>query len=219
MHIDRLERNYLIAVVITLALFFAALVAGAVIYGIRLPSTDGNSIVIPQNLRTLPGYDKPGLHPVTGSDNVYDMFIVALKWRFDVGGTEVGPCPDEVELTGTLQNPLVCLPKGSTVTFHVSSEDTLHGFMIHGHNLNIQLVPGHLGQQTIRFQEEGHFGMLCHEYCGISHQAMYADLIVYDPETATFTRSESEPVPSAEATAEATEAPEAEATAEAAAQA
>ncbi|GAB1421841.1 cytochrome c oxidase subunit II [Anaerolineales bacterium] len=169
MHIDKYERTWLIVVVIVLACFFAALTAGFLVYGVRLPSSDEGGFVIPAQLSNEPGYSDPGLREI--GDKKYELYIIAKKWRFDVG----------TDHEGTTQNPILRVPVGSSVKIHISSEDTTHGFIIEDQNVNIELVPGHLAQLTAHFKHVGEFGVVCHEFCGISHHNMWMTIEVYDP--------------------------------------
>lgn len=153
MHIDRLERTWILIVVATMSAFLAALVVGAVVFGVRLPEPAGR--VNPSELQNTQ-FNDPQLVHLGG--NKYEVHILARTWAF---------VPNEIRV-----------PAGSEVTFYVTSQDITHGFIIEHHNINLQLVPGHISRATGRFNTPGTYKIQCHEYCGRGHHLMNADLIV-----------------------------------------
>ncbi len=169
MHIDRYEKYWLILVSIVLAIFFAALVAGAVIYGVRLPAPAG--MVNPLTIDDTE-YAQTGVRLLGQTEDGqphYEIRFMAEKWRFVVEGEHV---------SGDATHPVITIPEGSTVTFVAVSRDTTHGFMIERHNINFMLIPGQVSRQTSTFNEPGEYGMLCHEFCGVNHQGMWMTLVV-----------------------------------------
>jgi len=170
MHVDKYERYWLIAVTITLSIFFAALVTGAVVYGIRLDDPTG--FVDPRNLDQYGDFATlgTGVHEVTREDgSTYTkVVIIGQRWSFDAGGTEYDDQGKEI----------IHVPQGEPVTFVVSSPDIQHGFIITEHNINFQLLPGQISQATTTFNEPGEYKIICHEYCGRQHQGMWMTIIV-----------------------------------------
>jgi cytochrome c oxidase subunit 2 len=166
-HIDKYERFYIIAVAVTLGVFFAALIAGAVVFGVRLP--DAGSFINPNALSETE-FANPGLRQV--GTHRYELYIVAQMWSFNVGSTEIDA------VTG---KPIIRIPVGSEVTFNITSSDVTHGFIIEEKNINMEVVPGHIGRQTTIFNQPGEYAVVCHEYCGRGHQTMYFKLIVEEP--------------------------------------
>ncbi len=162
MHIDELERYWLIAVSITLGSFVAALIAGVFIFGVQLPSPVGR--VNPTTLDTTE-FANPGVRDM--GDGKYQAHIVAQMWNF---------MPNEIRV-----------PVGAEVTFNVTSKDISHGFYIEQHDVNLMLLPGQIAQATIRFNEEGEYHIICHEYCGPGHQNMFGVVIVEPATTAGVT--------------------------------
>jgi cytochrome c oxidase subunit 2 len=75
--------------------------------------------------------------------------------------------PDDIEL-----------PVGAEATFHATSSDVLHGFMIIGTNVNMMLVPGEVTSETYKFSTPGEYLLLCHEYCGRLHHTMSGKVVV-----------------------------------------
>jgi cytochrome c oxidase subunit 2 len=50
--------------------------------------------------------------------------------------------------------------------------------MIHGANVNTMLLPGQIAKVTTRFDRPCEYPMICHEYCGIAHHAMWGKVVV-----------------------------------------
>lgn len=153
MHVDKYERWWIIIVVATLSAFLAALVVGAVVFGVRLP--EPVDIVNPSQLNEA-GFSETGL--VHMGDNQYEVRMIARMWSFSPR--------------------TITVPEGAVVTFLIASADITHGFIIEHHNVNLQLVPGHIARATVTFDHPGEWHFLCHEYCGRGHQTMHGVVVV-----------------------------------------
>lgn len=184
MHIDRYEKTWLIVVTIVLAVFFALLVAGAVIYGVRLD--DPTRIVNPLRLDEIGDFATlgTGLHEVSREDGTTykKVVIFAQRWSFDAGGTELDSMGKEV----------IHVNEGDEVTFVVASKDITHGFIVQDHNINFELVPGQISQATTHFNRPGQYAIICHEYCGRQHQGMWMTIIVDPTDGRQTTESDQE---------------------------
>jgi cytochrome c oxidase subunit II len=88
----------------------------------------------------------------------YQVYAVAQMWQFQ---------PNQINI-----------PAGSEVDFFVTSKDVVHGFNISEKNVNLMAVYGNINKTTIKFEKPGIYKITCHEYCGIGHQAMQAEVIV-----------------------------------------
>ncbi len=108
-------------------------------------------------------YDKAYEEPkvVKLDEKTYQVFAVAQMWQFQ---------PAEVYI-----------PVGSEVDFFVTSKDVVHGFNIHEKNVNLTAVYGNLNKATVKFDKPGVYKITCHEYCGVGHQNMQAQVIVGQP--------------------------------------
>ncbi|GAB4518010.1 MAG: cytochrome c oxidase subunit II [Anaerolineae bacterium] len=158
MHVDRYERIYIVAFVALLGVWLAALMVGAVVFGVRVPSS--TAFVNPSELDQTE-FANPGLRDM--GNNEYEVYMVARMWSFT---------PAEIRV-----------PEGAHVTFNVTSADITHGFIIEHHNANIEVIPGHIGQTSVTFDEPGTFAIQCHEYCGRGHHLMHMNVIVEETET------------------------------------
>lgn len=94
-------------------------------------------------------------------EKTYQVFSVASMWQFQ---------PSEIYI-----------PVGSEVDFYLTSKDVVHGFNISDKNINMMAVYGAINKTTVKFDKPGVFDIICHEYCGVGHQNMRAQVIVNYP--------------------------------------
>jgi cytochrome c oxidase subunit 2 len=108
-------------------------------------------------------YDKAYTEPkvVKLDSNLYQVFAVAQMWQF--------------------QPAQIFIPVGSTVDFYLTSKDVVHGFNIYEKNVNLMAVYGGINKTTVVFDKPGVYKITCHEYCGIGHHNMQAEVIVNYP--------------------------------------
>ncbi len=108
-------------------------------------------------------FDKAYIEPKVTQldDHTYQVFAVAQMWQF--------------------QPSQIYIPVGSDVDFFLTSKDVVHGFNIVEKNVNLMAVYGNINKQTVKFDKPGTYKITCHEYCGIGHQNMQAEVIVNDP--------------------------------------
>jgi cytochrome c oxidase subunit 2 len=111
---------------------------------------------VPQCLPYDKAYTEPKI--VRLDENTYQVFSVASMWQFQ---------PAEIYI-----------PTGSEVDFYLTSKDVVHGFNIAGKNVNMMAVYGAINKTTVKFDQPGIYDIVCHEYCGIGHQNMRAQVIV-----------------------------------------
>ena len=108
-------------------------------------------------------FDKAYTEPkvVKLDESTYQVYSVAKMWQFE---------PAEIRI-----------PTGSEVDFFVTSADVVHGFYIAEKNLNLMAVYGNINKTTVKFDKPGVYKITCHEYCGVAHQSMQAEVIVTNP--------------------------------------
>ena len=92
----------------------------------------------------------------------YQVFSVASMWQFE---------PSEIYI-----------PVGSEVDFYLTSKDVVHGFNIAQKNVNMMAIHGAINKTTVKFDKPGIYDIVCHEFCGIGHQNMHAQVIVNYPD-------------------------------------
>lgn len=115
---------------------------------------------VPECLPYNKAYEEPKITKL--DENTYQVFAVASMWQFQ---------PSEIYV-----------PVGSEVDFYLTSKDVVHGFNISDKNINMMAVYGAINKTTVKFTKPGVYDIVCHEYCGIGHQNMRAQVIVNYPE-------------------------------------
>ena len=154
MHVNRYERWWLIFGFSMLAVFLFAIGYAAIADNINPPS--GMQQIDPTKVAQTPPFDHPGLRKL--SDGTYEAYYVAEVFSY---------------------NPQVLtVPLGAKVTFYVTSPDVVHGFYISRTDVNMMAVPGWVNTQSHVFTHKGTYLLICHEYCGIGHQNMFAKIEV-----------------------------------------
>jgi cytochrome c oxidase subunit II len=116
----------------------------------------GMQQIDPTKVASTPPFDKPGLRKLP--DGSFEAYVVAEVFEFN---------PSQLEI-----------PLGSEVTFYVTSADVVHGFFIPNTDINMMAIPGWVNVESHRFTRPGHYLAICHEYCGIGHQNMFARIEV-----------------------------------------
>jgi cytochrome c oxidase subunit 2 len=72
----------------------------------------------------------------------------------------------------------IAVQQGQPVTLRLASPDVIHGILITGTNVNTMVVPGYVAQVHTEFTRGGELLMPCHEYCGLGHSEMWANVQV-----------------------------------------
>jgi cytochrome c oxidase subunit 2 len=129
-----------------------------------------------------------GIHPPSHVETI-DPAKVFQDPRFSRLGTPT-EFPDgtiEVQVAALMFSFVpneIHVPAGRRIRFRMTSVDVTHGFMVSGTNANTMLVPGYISQFTTSFPKAGDYLVVCHEFCGNGHHAMYARIVVGDIATA-----------------------------------
>jgi cytochrome c oxidase subunit II len=97
-------------------------------------------------------------------------------------GTTVGP-DGSVTVRGIATQFMflprcIAVPQGRRVTLRFATPDVIHGLLITGTNVNTMVVPGYVSQVHTEFTRTGDLLMPCHEYCGLGHSEMWANVQV-----------------------------------------
>ncbi len=119
-------------------------------------SSRGSQNDLPECIPYDVTYTKPKITQLDST--TFQVFCVAKMWSFE---------PAEI-----------FLPVGSEVDFFLTSQDVVHGFHISEKNINMMAVYGGINKTTVTFDRPGVYKILCHEYCGVGHQQMQAEVIV-----------------------------------------
>ena len=159
MHIHRFERAWFAVSLLLIFALVGTVTYGATGAGIEMVSDDGGEIENADLSGTE--FEDPGVRVVDESENEYEVYVVARQFLFDPGTSEP-----------------IRLPAGSTVTFHVTSADVVHGFDLADTNVNTMVIPGQVAKLTVEFDEPATYGIICHEYCGAGHHTMEGKVVV-----------------------------------------
>jgi cytochrome c oxidase subunit 2 len=154
MHIHRYEKLWLGLSLLLIIGFVATVTYGAIGAGVKMVDESGDSIN-PNNLENHSEFSDPGVEKV--GPNEYDVYVIAQQFVFNPGSEVYGP---------------IVVPANSTVNFHVTSPDVIHGFEVVGTNANTMAVPGEVSELTVEVGGPQEYGLLCNEYCGQNHHEM-----------------------------------------------
>ena len=90
-------------------------------------------------------------------------------WRFDYPDYDV-------------TSPDLYLPRGRPVRFKLTSTDVIHSFWVPEFRIKQDAVPGMWTTLRVTPSELGSFRIRCAEICGYAHSAMFADVVVVEPD-------------------------------------
>ncbi len=156
MHVHPYERLWIRISIVLLAVFGLAIAFSSLTLGIEIPGVERRAA--PTGLPADATYHEGWVREL--GPGRYEVNLVARMWGFD---------PAEIRL-----------PKGSTVTFYVHSNDVIHGMKIRNTTVSMMVIPGQTGRATYTFDEPGEYLMVCHEYCGVAHHVMSGKVIIED---------------------------------------
>ena len=88
----------------------------------------------------------------------------------------------------------IVVPADTPVTLRAVSADVVHGFIVQGTNVNTMVVPGYVATLKTRFAQPGDYRMPCHEFCGVGHQGMWAQVRVVPRDQFPFEQAAKEAV-------------------------
>jgi heme/copper-type cytochrome/quinol oxidase subunit 2 len=74
----------------------------------------------------------------------------------------------------------IVVERGTTIEFHLTSDDTDHGFRIVGTDVNAEIPKRRRGETVVKYVADtaGRFVIECSRPCGAGHTAMRAILVV-----------------------------------------
>lgn len=155
MEVDKYEKVWMSVTAVFLAFAAGTLIWSVVAHRASLPEPAGR--IDPELVRETAPFDTPGL--IQTGDNTYDLVYIAQAWQW------------------TPQT--VTVPKDAEITIKATTVDVLHGMKITDTNVNVMMIPGQISEVTdLVFDEAGTYQLVCHEYCGIQHHLMGAEIIV-----------------------------------------
>jgi cytochrome c oxidase subunit II len=132
------------------------LITGYQTFAMDMGMPSHKETIDPQKVSETAPFDQPGVKKI--GDNEYEVVMTLEIFAFNPGDVEI--------------------PTGSTVHFTLTSKDVAHGFQIAETNVNAMVVPGYIQKISQKFDKPGEYLVLCNEYCGAGHQAMYTTIKV-----------------------------------------
>ncbi len=159
MHIHELEKRWIQISIALLASFAVLIGVAAFAFGVQVPTLERR--VDPTRLDEDPVWSNPGVREIVPGEQ-YEVYLISKAWQF---------VPRTIEV-----------PAGAKVTFYVTSSDIQHGFKIVDTSVSMQVLPGYVGKVSYVFREPGEYIMVCTEYCGLGHAAMYGVIKVLPPQ-------------------------------------
>ena len=150
---DLSERVWIGLIIVMLASFAVILAYMASVLGYMGPSLEG-----PYSVDEVGEALEPGVRYL--GDGVYEVNIIGRQWIWN---------PREINVKD---------PK--LIIFRITSIDVIHGFQIVDTNINVMVIPGYV--TVVKWVPpdglEGRLLIICNEYCGYGHQAMYGYLVI-----------------------------------------
>jgi len=160
MHIDPLEKKWVLVSLSMCALFVSIIMIDALFHGVNAPSNvetiDSRKIHLSEEFAE----DNLGVQVADNGDITVRM--VAGRYAF---------FPKQI-----------IIPAETKVTFRWVSMDVLHGVHMPMTNMSTMIVPGYVAQVESSFPRPGEYPMLCNEYCGLGHDHMWSKAFVIDKE-------------------------------------
>ena len=158
--IERSERRWFWMAVCVLGVIAAVIVVTGVTQGLHPPSNA--ETIDPATVYQSREFSETNLGTAIEPDGTATVRMIAQQYSF------VPQC--------------VTVPVGTKVTFRLTSADVIHGFLVAGTNINTMVVPGYIAQVTGTIVHPGSYTMACHEYCGLGHAGMAAQVRAVSPQ-------------------------------------
>jgi cytochrome c oxidase subunit II len=116
---------------------------------------------------------------VTGAEEDPDLEVevIGFQWSWEFRYRELGV---EVESTGQ-DDPVLVLPVGRTVRFHLVAEDVNHSFWLPEFLVKRDLIPRVDNHIDVEVTRTGEWTGRCAEFCGLQHWAMRFDVRAVPP--------------------------------------
>jgi cytochrome c oxidase subunit 2 len=165
MEVHTFEKVWTAAALLLIVGFVVTITYGSLGAGVEMVSDEGGTV-------------SPGAVGTNG------LFTAGYAWADDDGDREelvVNVLARQFLFQPGTQEP-IRVPADTRVTFRVTSGDVVHGFSITGTNVNTMVIPGQVAEITVRFDEPGEHGLVCHEYCGAGHHTMEGKVVVVPAE-------------------------------------
>lgn len=157
MHIDRLEKAWMVVVG-----FMVFVMLGTIFY-----TALATSVHPPSNVETV---DSTRLH-------------LTEEFAEDKLGVKTNPADGSVTVTLVaarygIYPQHIEVPVDTPVRFRIATPDVLHGLHIPYTNMDTMVIPGFVSEVNTVFKRIGDAPLFCNEYCGLGHHYMWSRVTV-----------------------------------------
>jgi len=168
----RVERAWAVSMIAVIFALLAIVVFTTLHWGMQLPS----SVETIDSTRVQLGgeFSEANLGTSVSANGAVTVRVLAEQYAF------VPKC--------------ILVPADIPVTLRAVSADVVHGFIVQGTNVNTMVVPGYVATLKTRFAQPGDYRMPCHEFCGVGHQGMWAQVRVVARDQFPFEQATKEAV-------------------------
>ena len=168
----RVERAWAVSMIAVIFALLAIVVFTTLHWGMQLPS----SVETIDSTRLQLGgeFSEANLGTSVSANGAVTVRVLAEQYAF------VPKC--------------ILVPADIPVTLRAVSADVVHGFIVQGTNVNTMVVPGYVATLKTRFTQPGDYRMPCHEFCGVGHQGMWAQVRVVARDQFPFQQATKEAV-------------------------
>lgn len=156
MHIDPLERKWIVVSLGMTGLFVGVILMTSFVHGINAPSNV--ETIDSARLHLSKEFAEDHLGVEQQPDGSIMVRMVAARYGF---------FPRDIKV-----------PADTKITFRWVSFDVLHGVHIPMTNMSTMILPGFVAQVTTNFPKPGRYPVLCNEYCGRGHDHMWSNITV-----------------------------------------
>lgn len=156
LHIDPLEKKWILASLIIIVLLSGIIVFDALFHGINPPSKV--ETIDSASLHLSKEFAEDNLGVQVDANGKITVRMVAGRYGF---------FPKHI-----------AVPADTPLTFRWVSMDVLHGVHMPMTNLSTMIVPGYVSQITTTLPKPGEYPLLCNEYCGTGHDHMWSNVSV-----------------------------------------
>ncbi len=153
---ERSETRWLVGMLGLLAVMMTVVVATSLAHALHPPSNV--EVIDPLRLHLAGEFVESNLGAAREPDGSVTVRLLAQQYSF------VPRC--------------VTVPADTAVKIRLTSADVLHGFLLVDTNVNTMVVPGFVSEVRTRFTRAGEVAMPCHEFCGLGHAGMWAEVVV-----------------------------------------
>lgn len=113
------------------------------------------------------------------------LTVVVIAWTGLTGSRSFGQQRLVVPVVAerfTFTPSEIRVPVGTTLELRIRSEDTMHGFRIVGHQVNVAVPKRRRGEVVVVFDATtvGRYRFDCSRLCGAGHNLMRGEIVVVD---------------------------------------